>query len=93
MWVNGATVLWGMQDDIYKEWPLGTLPPPPRNQVQRLGSGPEMYTFHVDGLPPVEVRPFTVKGLVAARQNNFLRGGTFSADRFEPATVQFLPLC
>ena len=41
--VHGAAVLWAMQGDVYKQWPLGT-PPPPRNQVKWLGSGPETYT-------------------------------------------------
>ena len=34
--------------DIYEQWPLRT-PPPPRNQVEWLGSGPDTYTFVVDG--------------------------------------------
>ena len=49
--VNGTMVPRGVQDDRHKEWPLDTLPPP-RIQVEWLGSGPDTYTFSVDGHPP-----------------------------------------
>ena len=66
--VNGATVLRAIRDDIYKRWPLDT-PPPPRNQVESLGSGPETYTFCVDGHLPTDARMFTFKGLAAVGQS------------------------
>ena len=62
------TALRDMQHNFYKQWPLDT-PPPSRNQVEWLGSGPETDTFRVDGHPPVDMRAFTFKGLAAARQN------------------------
>ena len=65
--MNSAVVLQELQDTIYKQWPLEK--PPHRNKVEWLGCGPETYTFCVDGHLPVDVRMFTFKDLVAARQN------------------------
>ena len=55
---NGPAGNSGRYLHIYTERTLDTPPPPPppRKQVKWLGSGPDAYTFNVDGHRSVDVR-------------------------------------
>jgi hypothetical protein len=64
---HGAVILQSLQDTIYANWPLSS-PPPPREEVTWDPPDPSVYTFYVCGQPPVDVRMFSFKGLIAARE-------------------------
>ena len=72
---NGGRLIKDIQDQIYRDWPFETAPPPPvpidgfdeADAAPDEGGGQFLYTYQVPGQEPVNVRMFSsVKGLVAA---------------------------